>query len=693
MAGILSKLSKSGDVSVVGVVVLILAMLIVPLPSFLLDFFLSINICVAFAILLLTMHVQRSLEFSVFPSLLLLTTLFRLSLNVSSTKLILLDADAGSVIDAFGRVVARDNYIVGFVMFIILTIIQFMVITKGSERVAEVAARFTLDAMPGKQMSIDADLNAGIITENEARTRRRNVEREADFYGAMDGASKFVKGDAIAGLLITAINLIGGFVIGAVQRGYDLMQALQTYALLTIGDGLVSQIPALLISTATGILVTRSASEDSLGNDLAKQLLAYPKIFAIVGGALAFFGIIPGMPKIPFFAMAILSVLLAHILKQNISRETAEALQKSVKEKAEQPQQEAKKPENVAALLQIEPMELEIGYRLIPLVDPSQGGDLFDRVTLIRRQTAMEMGMVLPPIRIRDNMQLPPTNYVIKIKGIDVSRGEIIPTYYLAMDPGIATKKIDGIATVEPAFGLPALWISENQRDEAELAGYTVVDAPSILATHLTEVIKSNAYELLGRQEVQGLIDNIKEEYSVVVSELIPGLMNIGEIQKVLIALLKEGIPIRNMVTILETLADYAHMTKDTDVLTEFVRQALARQITKMVQTDDGTIKVITLDPRLEQILIKVQEEAKNSAEYSMNPQLVQGIYTKLRELIKQVTASGNQPIILCSPTIRLTFRRIVERMSSKLMVLSYNELLPEAEIHSIGVVNLVNEG
>lgn len=678
------KILQSGEIAVVLIIILVLTMFFIPLPTWLLDILLSVNICTGFAILMLTMHVRKSLEFSVFPSLLLVTTLFRLALNVSSTRLILLNAEAGAVIHAFGQVVAGNNYIVGFVMFIILTIIQFMVITKGSERVAEVAARFTLDAMPGKQMSIDADMNAGLINEQEARARRREIEREADFYGAMDGASKFVKGDAVAGILITVINLIGGFAIGAIQKGFEPLQSLQTYALLTIGDGLVSQVPALLISTATGILVTRSASEDNLGSDLARQLLAYPKIFSIVAGTIGFFGIMPGMPKIPFFLLAGIVGFLAYNLKQ------MPASPGGAEQTAPKTETEVKKPENVASLLQVEAMELEIGYRLIPLVDPAQGGDLFDRVTLIRRQTALELGMVLPPIRIRDNMQLEPTSYLIKIKGIEVSKGEIIPNCYLAMDPGIVTQPIEGIATTEPAFGLPALWISESQREAAEVAGYTVVDPPSVLATHLTEVIKSRAYELLGRQEVQSLINNIKEDYNVVVSELIPNLMSIGEIQKVLINLLKEGISIRNLVTILETLADYAPMTKDIDMLTEFVRQALSRQITKMVQSDDGTVRVITIDPRLEQVLMKVQEEAKQSPGYAMDPRLIQGIYRKLEELIKKTTASGYQPIVLCSPAIRLTFRRVTERLSTKLMVISYNELIPEAEIHSIGVVDVV---
>lgn len=673
------------ELSVIIIVVLILVMLLIPLPSWILDFLLTINLLVAFTVLLLTMNVKKSLEFSVFPTLLLLTTLFRLALSVSSTRLILLHAEAGAVIDAFGNVVAGNNTIVGFVMFTILTIIQFMVITKGSERVAEVAARFTLDAMPGKQMSIDADLNAGLINEVQARSRRREIEREADFYGAMDGASKFVKGDAIAGILIIFIDIIGGFIIGATQKGFTIQESLRTYSLLTIGDGLVSQVPALLLSTATGILVTRAASEDNLGSDLTRQLIAYPKIFYFVSGMIAFFGLIPNMPKFSFFTMAAVVAYFAYHLSQ-----VPVTLPEAAAAESESAVDEGQKgPENVSSLLQIDPMELEIGYRLIPLVDPNQGGDLFERVTMIRRQTALELGMVLPPIRIRDNMQLSPTSYLIKIKGVEIAGGEIIPNYYLAMDPGIVAQPVEGIATTEPAFGLPALWITEAQRDEAEIAGYTVVDPPSVLATHLTEVIKGHAYELLGRQEVQSLINNVKEEYSVVVNELIPNLMSVGEIQKVLVNLLKEGVPIRNLVTILETLADNAPLTKDIEYLTETVRQALARQITKLIQADDGIIRVITVDPGLEQMLMKAQKEAKETGGFSMDPRLIQNIYDRLGELIKEMTGSGYQPVILCSPGIRLTFRKLTERLASKIMVLSYNEIIAEAEVHSVGVVSV----
>ncbi|HBT16071.1 MAG TPA: flagellar biosynthesis protein FlhA, partial [Firmicutes bacterium] len=599
----LSRIASSGEIVVVILIVLILTMFFIPLPSFFLDLFFTLNISLSFLILLLTMNVRKTLEFSVFPSLLLVTTLFRLALNVSSTRLILLDGFAGLVIKAFGSFVAGNNPIVGFVIFIILTLINFLVITKGAERVAEVAARFTLDAMPGKQMSIDADLNAGLINEEEARARRREIEREADFYGSMDGASKFVKGDAIAGILITIINLLGGGVIGMLQKGLDFMSAIQLYALLTIGDGLVSQVPALLISTATGILVTRSASEDNLGSDLTKQLLRYPQILRMTAAVIALFGIVPGMPTVPFIFIALLLWGLTAILR----REEKLKVESSLEQTATQ-ELEGYKPEHVLSLLAVDPMEVEIGYSLIPLVDKAQGGDLFERVSLIRRQVALELGIILPAIRIRDNMQLAPNQYVIKIKGVEVAGGELMTHSFLAMDAGTVTEKVTGIPTKEPAFGLPALWISEEQREKAELSGYTVVDSPSVLATHLTEIIRNYAHELLGRQEVQAMLDYIKVDYPVVFEELIPNLMTVGEIQKILSQLLKEGIPIRNFVTILETLADYAPLTKDLNLLTDYVRASLARQISKILSGEDGVIRVLTISPKAEEKILQAQE-------------------------------------------------------------------------------------
>ena len=673
----ISRLGGSGELIAVAIIVLIVGMFFIPLPSFILDFFLTINISLSFLILLLTMNVRKTLEFSVFPSLLLVTTLLRLALNVSSTRLILLNGFAGQVVEAFGEFVAGSNPVVGFVIFIILTIINFMVITKGAERVAEVAARFTLDAMPGKQMSIDADLNAGLINEEQARARRREIEREADFYGAMDGASKFVKGDAIAGILITIINLLGGLATGILQRGLDLAGAAETYALLTVGDGLVSQVPALLISTATGILVTRSASEADLGSDLSRQLTLYPQIIGLGAGVIALFGMVRGMPTIPFLMVAIVLGILSYFLtrkkRQEVEAQTEELATAEL---------ETQRPENVLTLLTVDPMELEIGYSLIPLVDKSQGGDLFERVSLIRRQVALELGIILPPIRIRDNMQLSPSQYMIKIKGVEVAEGELLTNYYLAMDAGAVTEEIDGIPTKEPAFGLSALWISEKQREKAEINGYTVVDAPSVLVTHLTEIIRNYSYELLGRQETQTMLDHIKEDYPVVVEELIPNLMTVGEVQKVLSQLLKEGIPIRNLVSILETLADYAQMTKDTGLLTEYVRAALARQITKILVGEEKTLRVLTVAPKTELRIQQAQSEGQ-----PLEPAWINRFDQSLSQQVKKVAQDGYNPVILASPTIRRFTKSLVERLYPKVPVVSFQEITSEIDVHSLGMV------
>jgi len=678
----LNRMLQGGEIVMVAIIVLILVMFFIPLSPIFLDIFLTFNVTMAFLILLLTMNVHRALDFSVFPSLLLVVTLFRLALNVSTTRLILLNAYAGDVVAAFGNFVAGRNPVVGFVIFLLLTVINFLVVTKGAERVAEVAARFTLDGMPGKQMSIDADLNTGLINEEEARKRRREVEREADFYGAMDGASKFVKGDAIAGIIITLINLLGGFVIGVFQRGLDLAGAIQVYALLTIGDGLVSQIPALLISTSTGILVTRSASEADMGTDLTGQLLAYPRIIGIAAGVIALFGLVRGMPTVPFLIIAALLGGMGYILYRERKREEA-----AKKDEVPVEEDAGYRPENVLSLLAVDPMELEIGYSLIPLVDKGQGGDLFERVSMIRRQVAVELGIVLPPIRIRDNMQLSPNQYVIKIKGVEVATGELMPSHYLAMDAGGITEKIDGIRTREPAFDLPALWISENQREKAEMAGYTVVDPPSVLATHLTEIIRSYAHELLGRQEVQSMINHLRNDYPVVVEELIPNLLTVGEVQKVLARLLKEGIPVRNLVTIMETLADYAPVTKDTGMLTEYVRAALARQITKMLSTDGKTLRVLTLAPTTEERLLAAQKEGGEAR--PLDPTWLNRFYDSLGKEVRRVMQENHHPILLVSPVLRAYVRSIAERMFSKVAVISYQEILPETEVHSLGMVGV----
>jgi len=679
------KIGQYSDLLVVLAVILVVVMMVLPLPPVLLDMLLALNISLSLLVLLLTMNIQGALQFSIFPSLLLITTLFRLALNVSTTRLILLQGYAGEIILAFGNFVVGGNYVVGLIVFLILVIIQFIVITKGAERVAEVAARFTLDAMPGKQMSIDADLNAGLIDEKEARRRRAEIEREADFYGAMDGASKFVKGDAIAGLVITAINVIGGFAVGVGQKGLGLAEALQRYTLLTVGDGLVSQIPALLIATATGIIITRAASEANMGQDVSRQLLSEPKVLMIAAGVLVLFGIVPGLPFFPFFGLALLLGVLGYLSSRRQEAEKAALVQKEAEREAE----EAKKPERVSSLLKLDVIELEIGYSLIPLVDAAQGGDLLDRITMIRRQVAIELGLVVPPIRIRDNMQLGPNAYVIKIKGIEMGRGELMPGHYLAMDSGAVTKRISGIETREPAFGLPALWISEEKRDEAELAGYTVVDSPSIIATHLTEVIRSNAADLLGRQDVKKLLDELKEEHAALVEEVVPDLLTVGEVQRVLQNLLREGVPIRDMVTILETLGDYARATRDQILLTEKVREALARQISKQYTEESGFIPAITMDPALEQEIADALHESDRGMTIALPPERVEAFYDRLARALERAAAAGHQAVLLCSPVIRPAVRRLTARVLPRLAVISYNEVAPNAQVQSVGMVSL----
>ncbi|NLJ80636.1 MAG: flagellar biosynthesis protein FlhA [Firmicutes bacterium] len=661
-------------------VVLIIVMMVLPLPTFLLDLLLAANISLSLLILLITMNIREPLEIAVFPSLLLITTLFRLSLNVSSTRLILLTGNPGKIIKAFGSFVVGGNYVVGFVIFLILVVVQFMVITKGAERVAEVAARFTLDAMPGKQMSIDADLNSGLISEGEARARRVQIEREADFYGSMDGASKFVKGDAIAGIIITIINLIGGFAIGIGQKGLSFADALNRYTLLSVGDGLVSQIPALLISTATGIIITRAASENNLGSDLTRQLFSHAKVLGTAAVVIAVFGLVPGLPTIPFFALAGLSGMLAVGLhRADKSAELKEDLA------LEQRQlEEARKPESLFSLLQVDQIELEIGYSLIPLVDEAQGGDMLERISMIRRQCALELGLLVPVIRIRDNLQLNPDEYVLKIKGISVGRGELMVNHYLAMDAGGVSETIPGIPTKEPAFGLDALWIDSSQRERAEYAGYTVVDPPAVLATHLTEAIKEHAPELLGRQEVKELLDGIREDYSAVVEELVPQLLSMGEVQKVLQNLLAEGIPIRNLITILETLADMAPVTQDPDYLTEYVREALARQISQMYLEKDELL-VLTLSAEWEEAIQDGIEHTERGVSVSLDPRLLQNLYQKLGQALEEHVLP--YPVVLVSPGIRMALKRLTERAIPRLIILSYNEISPDIQVRTVGTV------
>lgn len=668
-------------VGIIGIVLL----MIVPIPTWLLDILLIINISLALIILLVSMNTKEALQFSIFPAMLLITTLFRLALNVSTTKLILGQAKAGHVVATFGSWVSHGEPVVGFVVFLILVVVQFIVITKGSERVAEVAARFTLDAMPGKQMSIDADLNAGLINEQQARERRSKIEREADFYGAMDGASKFVKGDAIASIIILLINLIGGFIIGMTIHGMSFPDALSTYSLLTIGDGLVSQIPALLISTAAGLIVTRASSEGNLADDITGQLFTYPKLLYIVAGTIALLGTFTPIGIWTTYPFAGLMVFAALKMQKNMDRRQIEQEQ----QEEEQQIEEVRSPESVINLLQVDPIEFEFGYGLIPLADTGQGGDLLDRIIMIRRQCALELGLVVPVIRIRDNIQLKPNEYVIKIKGNVVGGGELLLNHYLAMSPGMDDDTITGIETREPAFGLPALWIDEATKDRAELSGYTVVDPPSVVATHLTELIKKHAHELLGRQETKALVDNLKENYAVLVDELIPSVLSIGDVQKVLAKLLKEKISIRDMVTIFETLADYGTYTKDPEVLTEYVRQALSRQITQQFTQPGETMRVITVGPTLEKKIAESVQQTEQGSYLALDPASTQTVFQKLTEQINRLVQTGHQPILLTSPTIRMYLRQVIERSMQDIPVLSYSELEPNVEIQSVGVVNL----
>lgn len=674
---------KIGDISITIGIIGIILMIIIPVPLFLVDILLSLNISLALLVLLISMYNQEALDFSVFPSLLLITTLFRLSLNITTTRYILSEGNAGQVIEAFGNFVMGGNPVVGFIVFIIIVIVQFMVITKGSERVAEVAARFTLDAMPGKQMAIDADLNSGLIDENQAKTRRLKIQNEADFYGAMDGASKFVKGDAIAGILITLVNVIGGFIIGVLIQGMPLMDALSRFTILSVGDGLVSQIPALLISTGTGIVVTRATSESNLGRDFIDQLFNNYKIMFIISGVLLFLALTP-LPFFPYFLLSMIFLFSGFNMlrrESRISKEIEPSLQTDDVE-------EIRRPENVLPLLSIDPIELEFGYGIIPLADKSQGGDLFDRLVMIRRQCALELGIVVPMIRLRDNIQLQPNEYIIKIKGVEVASGEILFDHYLAMNPGMAEGDIKGIDTVEPAFGLPAKWIDEKEREKAEIYGYTVVDPPSIISTHLTEIIKRHAYELVGRQDVKMLLDNLKENQPTLVDDVVPSLLSTGDIQKVLSNLLREGISIRNFSSIMEALADYGQVTKDTDMLTEYVRQSMYRSITKQFMPNNDA-KVITLDPDLEKTIMESLQTTETGTYMALDPGISQRVVSNLGKEVEKIVSIGEQPMIITAPVVRFYFKKFVEQISDDIIVLSYNEIDPKTKIQSVGMVTL----
>ena len=683
MKAFFQKLAGYTDVVFALSVIGMISVMIIPMPPGLLDVLLAFNIAFSLIVLLMTIYITNPLQLSVFPGLLLVLTLFRLSLNVATTRLILGEAYAGEVINAFGHFVVKGNYILGLVVFLIIVIIQFVVITKGAGRVAEVAARFTLDAMPGKQMSIDADLNAGLITEEAARTRRQNISKEADFYGAMDGASKFVRGDAIAGILITVVNILGGLGIGVLQLGMLATDAAQTYTILTIGDGLVSQIPALITSISAGIIVTRSTSEDNLGTDLARELTSQPRAIAVAAGVLFAFAMVPGLPSTPFLILSAACGAVAF---------TAQRSQDQVEEDAEvAAHDEQQVEERVEDYLHVDPLEIQIGYGLIPLVDPAQGGDLLDRVTMLRKQTAIDLGIVIPPIRIRDDMvSLRPNQYTIKIRGVNVASGDIEPKQLLAMDPGYVEGEIEGQDTVEPAFGLPARWIAATAREQAELMGYTVVEPPAVLATHLTEIIKSHAFEVLTRQDAQAHIDRIKEKSPAVVDELIPDNLSVGGVQKVMQNLLKERIPVRDTQTILECLADYAPVTKEPDVLTEYVRGSLGRTICQLFQNDEGSIPVLTVSPELEQQIADSMQSTAGGIKVVMAPDILNQLSEQLAERIDSMVSNGQTPIVLTSPNVRLAFRRVTETTFPSLTVLSYNEIVPGVDIYSVGTVALL---
>lgn len=683
------KFSDIGDIFVALLVIGIILLMIIPVSLGLLDFLLSINIALAMLILLISMFNSEPLDFSVFPSLLLITTLFRLSLNISTTRAILSTGQGGAVIQAFGDFVVGGNAIVGFIIFVIIILIQFLVITKGSERVSEVAARFTLDAMPGKQMAIDADLNSGLITEGEARERRSKISRESDFYGSMDGASKFVKGDAIAGIIITVINILAGFLIGMVTLNLTFAEALRKYTLLTVGDGLVSQIPALMISVATGIVVTRAASDSNLGTDVLSQLFNQPKVMFILSGVLAGLGLMTPLPTVPLTTLGIFFLYLGYVFIKEV-KDAIESDESSASEVDGEstPAEDLRKPENIIPLLQVDPIELEFGYGVIPLADPNQGGDLFDRLIMIRRQIALELGVVVPMIRLRDNIQLESNEYIIKVKGSEVANGQIMFDHYMAMNPGTAEGEIDGIETLEPAFGLPAVWITSDQRESAEILGYTVVDASSIISTHLTEVIKRHTSELLTRQDVKNLIDNVKESHGTLVDELTPSLMSVGEIQKVLANLLDEGISIRDLATILEILADYASITRDVNILTEYVRQGLKRQISKLM-FPAGQGRVVTIEQSLEGQLMESIQQSDAGSFLSIDPVTSQNMMNSLASQIQKLVSLGEQPVVVTAPIVRYYFKKITEQIIPDLIVLSYNEIEADIEIQSIGMVNI----
>ncbi len=674
---------QRADLGIALYVLAAFVMFIVPMPSILLDVLLAFNIGVAFTIMFTCMFAKEVLDMSYYPTILLFTTIFRIGLNVSSTKLILQEGYAGNVVQTFGEFVGGGDLIIGTIVFIILILIQFMVINKGSERVAEVTARFTLDAMPGKQMAIDADLNTGAITDAQAKERRDKIQQEASFFGSMDGAVKYVKGDATAGLLITTVNIVGGVLMGVTRGGLEITAALSKYAILTIGDGLVSQIPSLLISLSTGILVTKGSKEADFGSTLIKQLFGLPKVLYMVGAALCVLGLVTPLNTILFLGLGLAFIVCGRTMAGTIETANIEAEVDSDEVAAD----EIRQPENVTSLLQVDPIELEFGYGIIPLADVNQGGDLLDRVVMIRRQIALELGTVVPIIRLRDNIQLNPNQYIIKIKGIQVSEGEILFDHYMAMNPGFAIEEITGIPTFEPSFHLPAIWITEGQRERAESLGYTVVDPPSIIATHLTEIIRQYIAELLTRQDVQNLVNNLKESNPSLVDELVPKLLGIGEVQKVLQNLLKEGISIRDLLTIFETLADYAPTTRDSDILTEYVRQSLKRAISNRFFPANETTSVVTLDPKVEQEIMGSVKQTEQGAYLNLDPDKTKAIMASVGSEIQKLENMGKNPIVITSPIVRIYFKRLTEDYYKDLIVVSYNEIESNVELQSVGMV------
>jgi flagellar biosynthesis protein FlhA len=691
MDGFLSRLkifSQNSELAVALGLIIILGVMVVPLPPIVLDLFLALSIAISIAILLMSVYARKPLDFSTFPSILLITTLLRLSLNVASTRNILLNASsqgtkaAGHIIEAFGEFVVGGNFAVGIIIFLILVVINFIVITKGAGRVAEVGARFTLDAMPGKQMAIDADLNAGLINEAEAKRRRAEVAQEADFYGSMDGASKFVRGDAIAGILITAINIVGGIIVGVAQQGMDFGDAARVFTLLTVGDGLIAQIPALIISTAAGIITTRNSNSEALGKQVNEEFAAHPKAFYITAGAIAIFGLIPGFPMFPFVSIGALIGYAGYKIEKKKEIAKVAAVTGAV-------EQTKAKAETLESLLPVELVQLEVGYGIVSIVDAEQNGDLLERISHIRKQFALDWGIIIPSVRIKDNLELKPGGYSIKLKGIEIAKGELMPDHMMAMDPGTVIEQMDGIETKEPVFNLPAIWITDDRKDEAQYNGYTVVDLSTIVATHLTEVLKTNLSELFGRQELVRILDNFKEENPKIVSDLVPDIMPLGSVLKVLQSLLREGVSIRDLRTILETLAEYGSASKDPEALTEYVRQALYRTITERIKGSQGDVPLFTLDRGLEETVARSIIHTDHGAQLNLDPKVTQTILASLNEKIEEATSQGEKMVVLCSPVIRRHFKKLTEKFIPNMIVVSHNELSPEVNIRSLGTVRL----